>query len=45
MTVPGGPGEIPLSFSKKKTDTTIPAGTGFWYLNGGSSDKQIEWNK
>ena len=23
-------------------DTTVPAGTGFWYLNSGD-DKEVEW--
>ena len=27
-----------------KTDTTIPAGTGFWYLNGDPGYNQLEWN-
>ena len=24
-------------------DTTIPAGTGFWYLNGSTGEKSVEW--
>ena len=28
----------------KTDDNTIPAGTGFWYLNGDPGHNQLEWN-
>jgi len=39
-------GETPVGIRSvfKTDDTKIPAGTGFWYLNGSQdSDKSVEW--
>ena len=26
-------------------DTTVPAGTGFWYLNGNSEHDSLDWEE
>jgi len=29
--------------TERKTDATLPAGTGFWYVNGSTDEKSVEW--
>ena len=36
-------GDDGLVYPVFKTDTTIPAGTGFWYLNGNPNRDKLEW--
>ena len=32
-----------IVIKRNETDTTLPAGTGFWYLNGSESEKKVNW--
>ncbi len=45
VTLPGGVKTTAVQFGRKTDDTSVPAGTGFWYLNKDSSnnDKKITW--